>query len=143
MSTPVPSADAPAGPQPREPLDFGHVLAEELAKPKPWWHSRGMWGALMVLAAQGARMVGLEIDSAALTDAILSGLTLLGAVLAWWGRVKASRPISLRAVAPGLSVGGAEQLRTPARPARPERLPPDPERDPGGYWSGDRGPFDA
>ncbi len=146
MSTPATSAAASSGPDARDDWDLAAVIAAELGKPKPWWQSRGMWGAFMVLVAQVARGFGLEIDSAALTDAVLSGITLLGLGLAWWGRVKATRPISLRDVAPGLHLGAADapapdSLRTPARPARPEGLPSDPERDSAGYWSRDRGPF--
>jgi hypothetical protein len=140
--TPAPSADASSGPE-YTAWDLGEIIAAELGKPKPWWQSRGMWGALMVLVAQGAQMAGLEIDSAALTDAVLSGITLLGAVLAWWGRVKATRPISRRDVAPGLSVGAPREQRMREPGLAHEHLPPDAVRPPGGYWSGDRerGPF--
>lgn len=143
MSMPERSADAPSEPDRRyDAWDLGEIVAAELGKPKPWWHSRAIIGAAMVMVAQGAKLGGLEIDSAALTDAILSGITLLGAALAWWGRVQASRPISRRDLAPGLRVGAAaDSLRTPARPHRPDELPPDAIEDPAGYWRAGRGPF--
>lgn len=144
MSTPEPSADVSSGPDRRyDAWDLGEVIAAELGKPKPWWQSRTLVGALMVMVAQVAKLAGLEVDSAAVTDAVLSGITLLGAALAWWGRVKASRPISRRALAPGLRVGAAadDGLRAPARSDRPEELPPDALGDPAGYWRAGRGPF--
>ncbi len=95
--------------------------------PKPWWQSRAIIGALVIVAAQGLRLTGWEIDTEALTDALLNALTLVGAALAWWGRVQATRPISRR-VAPGL---GSDQplrlaggLRSAGVPA--ERPPADP-----------------
>jgi hypothetical protein len=45
---------------------------------KPWWHSRAIIGALVVVAAQGLRFTGWEIDTEALTDALISALTLVG-----------------------------------------------------------------
>jgi len=72
------------------------------AHPKPWWQSRAIIGAVVVVVAQGVRLAGWEVDSQATTDAITSGLTVIGAALAWWGRVKATKPISRRRVAPGI-----------------------------------------
>lgn len=63
---------------------------------KPWWQSRTLIGLAVVLAAQVAKLAGFEIDSQALTDAIVTGATLIGAALAWWGRVRATRPITRR-----------------------------------------------
>ncbi|MBK8638047.1 MAG: hypothetical protein IPN92_07055 [Chromatiaceae bacterium] len=104
--------------------------------PKAWWQSRAIIGALVVVAAQGLRLTGWEIDTEALTDALLNALSLLGAALAWWGRVQATRPISRR-VAPGL--GSDQPLRRagglrPAAGAAAPGLPADPGRP---------GPLDA
>ena len=103
------------------------------APDKPWWQSRAIIGALVVIVAQIARASGLEIDSQAMTDAIVSGITIIGAALAWWGRVRASRPISRRRIAPGVAVPA--RLRKPDGDATPARLPPDASRvgrrDPG------------
>lgn len=98
--------------------------------PKAWWQSRAIIGALVIVAAQGLRLTGWEIDTEALTDALLNALTLVGAALAWWGRVQATRPISRR-VAPGLGsdqplrlAGGLRSASVPAE--RPAGEPRDP-----------------
>lgn len=119
---------------PRSDWDMAKIIADDLAKPKPWWQSKAIIGAGMVLVAQGARMVGLEVDSEAATDAVLSGITLIGAGLAWYGRFKATRPISRRAVAPGVVVPGVREHHA---------VPPDDGGRDQGYWSGRRGPFDS
>lgn len=69
---------------------------------KPWWQSRTIWGALIVLIAQLARLVEIDVDVEGMTDAALSFATLIGAVLAWWGRVQATQPVSRSRVLPGL-----------------------------------------
>ncbi len=122
---------------------------------KPWWLSRAIVGAIIVFLAQIARLAGLEIDSAALTDVVLDAVTILGAALAWWGRVKATRPISRR-VAPGVGSdrplsagkhpvsmpvdGGVRdddvQLGADAAPASAKRAP-GAGADPRGVWGGD------
>ncbi|KXX64193.1 hypothetical protein [Marichromatium gracile] len=63
---------------------------------KPWWQSRAVIGALMVVLAQIASAAGVTIDSAALTDAALELISLAGAGVAIWGRVRASVPLRLR-----------------------------------------------
>lgn len=102
--------------------------------PKPWWQSRAIVGALVVVGAQVVRSFGWEIDSQAMTDAILGALTLIGAALAWWGRVHASCPISRR-VAPG--VGSDRPLSGLLR--QPAALPADTRRPAPGSAPG---PFD-
>lgn len=109
--------------------------------PKPWWHSRAIIGALVVVATQGLRFTGWEIDTEALTDALISALTLVGAALAWWGRVQATRPISRR-VAPGvgsdralrLAGAGAGPAANPDRLSVPTQLPPAEPVDPRGAF---------
>ncbi|TCW32674.1 hypothetical protein [Marichromatium gracile] len=63
---------------------------------KPWWQSRAVIGALMVVLAQIASAAGITIDSAALTDAALELISLAGAGVAIWGRVRARVPLRLR-----------------------------------------------
>lgn len=116
------SAD-PSPPPPPEPV------LEPAAK--PWWQSRAIIGALVIVAAQGLRLTGWETNTEALTDAIVSALTLVGAALAWWGRVQATQPISRR-VAPGL---GSDQPLRLAGGLRPSGLPPElPPPDPRGAF---------
>ena len=71
---------------------------------KPWWTSRGEVGALVVILAQVALLFDWEVDTAATTEAVLSLVSLLGGLLAWWGRLKATRPISRKQVVPGVRV---------------------------------------
>lgn len=62
--------------------------------PKPWWQSRTIIGALMVLVAQALHAAHIEVGSEQLTDAAMEGITFFGTLMAIYGRVKASRPIS-------------------------------------------------
>ncbi|KXX64032.1 hypothetical protein L0E83_09845 [Marichromatium gracile] len=63
---------------------------------KPWWRSRAVIGALVVVLAQVASAAGVTLDSAALTDALVELISLAGAGVAIWGRVRASVPLRLR-----------------------------------------------
>jgi hypothetical protein len=137
----------------RSEWDLAAVIAAEVGKPKPWYLSRTLIGLLVLLASQAAKGAGLEIESEALTDAIVTGLDLLGAGLVWWGRVAATRPISRRAVLPGVVLGGGAAdgesggVRSAGADGRAGagRVPSDAGGDGAerGYWSGARrGPFD-
>jgi hypothetical protein len=77
---------------------------------KPWWQSRAIIGAIVVVAAQAARLAGFETDTALVTELVIDGATIAGAALAWVGRVRAERPISRKQIAPG--------IRLPERPRR-------------------------
>jgi len=124
--------------------------------PKPWWASKTIIGAIVVIAAQGARLAGWEVDTSALTNEVLTAVSLLGGALAWWGRVKAERPISRRRIAPGVGNDPDAEGVPPAarplahppagvrrteRPAQAEQLPPEPGRSGGGSSGRDPGPF--
>ncbi|MBK1710764.1 hypothetical protein [Marichromatium gracile] len=63
---------------------------------KPWWRSRAVIGALVVVLAQVASAAGITLDSAALTDALVELISLVGAGVAIWGRVRARVPLRLR-----------------------------------------------
>ena len=71
---------------------------------KPWWTSRTIIGAVIVIFSQVALLFGWDVDTHAATEAALEFATLVGGVLAWWGRIKATRPISRKQVAPGVRV---------------------------------------
>jgi len=97
--------------------------AAEAAVPdaKPWWASRAVIGAAVIVAAQIAAGFGWNVDVGVTTDAALSLVTLLGAGLAWWGRVSAQRPVSRKLVAPGVRLPGPdidERLRDQVRAKR-------------------------
>lgn len=112
-------------------FDLGELLAQTAGQPKPWWQSRTLIGAGVVLLASVARLVAPEIaiDVNATTDAALSALTLLGGALAWWGRVRATRPIRRRRPAADADTD-AGRLR---------ELPPDADRAAGVYLSHEHG----
>lgn len=130
------------------PLAVPDALPIDQADPKPWWRSRGVVGAAVVVLASVVRLAApsLEIDTQALTDAILDLLTLAGGALAWWGRVRASQPIRRR---PALAAAGqpAERLRRAGLPPNRHRPAAGPDaHDPaaGGdeFWrAGGHGPF--
>ncbi|AHF03438.1 hypothetical protein MARPU_05775 [Marichromatium purpuratum 984] len=69
-------------------------MPEVLAK--PWWQSRAVIGALVVVLAQIASVAGITLDTAALTDALVTLASIAGAGMAIWGRVRASVPLRLR-----------------------------------------------
>lgn len=69
---------------------------------KPWWQSRTIWGSIIVMLAQLARLIDIDVDVEGMTDAALSIATLIGALLAWWGRLQAAQPVSRTQVLPGV-----------------------------------------
>jgi uncharacterized membrane protein len=71
-----------AAPEPINPFD-----------PKPWYASRGVIGALMVVLAQVGQAIGYQVDADALTEWVLQGVTLIGGLLALVGRLRATQPI--------------------------------------------------
>lgn len=126
-------------------FDLAALIAEGQARPKPWYRSRTLIGLAVLLASQAAKGAGLEIESEALTDAIVTGLDLLGAALVWWGRVAATRPIS-RKILPGVVLGGpVDGVRTDGANGQsgPDGVHADRGGSDPGYWSGRRGPFDS
>lgn len=64
--------------------------------PKPWWQSSTMWGALAVIASQGAALIGYQLDVAQLNGLLTDSVGLVGGLVAIWGRAKAVRPVKLR-----------------------------------------------
>lgn len=63
---------------------------------KPFYASKGIIGSLIAVAALGANLVGFEItpaDQAALSDNILNGVAIVGALIAIWGRITATKKI--------------------------------------------------
>lgn len=73
---------------------------------KPWWESKSIWGVLLMALSQTLAAVGydLPIDVAHWAESLASLGTVLGLVMAWTGRVKADRPISLKKILPGLKL---------------------------------------
>jgi len=94
--------------------DFSETLAEtiaaELEAPKPWWMSRTIVAAGAMIATGLAGVAGLDLDRATAvevaTQALPYAVALVSGVLAWWGRINATRPISRKQVAPGVRLPG-------------------------------------
>lgn len=63
---------------------------------KPWWQSRGVIGALVAIAASILAMRGWDLDREAWTEILLQVLTVIGSLVALWGRIAANRPIRVR-----------------------------------------------
>ena len=84
-----------------EPVDPVPLFADE----KVWWKSRGIWGAIIagisgivslatghVVTAQDQTM--FTTDALNLINAVSSIVTVVAAVIAWWGRTVAKKSIS-------------------------------------------------
>lgn len=127
------------------PLGETGVLSA-LVGARPWWQSRTLIGASVVVAAQAVRLLAPEaqIDVGATTDAVLSLLSLLGGGLAWWGRVRAQAPIRFRR-APGAlpPAGGADPVAAERMHGYPvEPVPSASARDGDGHFTDEREPLD-
>ncbi len=93
---------------PETPHDEGLEASPVSAFPSPisgksWWQSRTIIGAVIVLLASFAGIFGWSVDSDATTEIALQVASVVGAVLAIYGRVRAEQPI--RRVRRALPVG--------------------------------------
>ena len=106
---------------------------------KPWWKSRRIIGAVVaVVAGLASAFAGVSVDATETTELVMQTVSLVGAVLAWYGSIKAARPIDPDLVLPGVRLNRG--LRKPVRSPAPRAVPPD-DDDEAGYWGSDRGPF--
>lgn len=67
-----------------------------MTETKPWYASRTIWGALIAVAASLGASFGLtlsEQDQSSLADAALQITGAIGALIALYGRVRASHRI--------------------------------------------------
>jgi len=107
---------------------------------KPWWQSRRIIGAVVaVVAGLASAFAGVSVDATETTELVMQAVSLVGAVLAWYGSIKGNRPIDPDLVFPGVRL--SRGLRQPVRSPTPRAVPPD-DDDEAGYWGGDRGPLD-
>lgn len=63
---------------------------------KPWYMSKTVWGGLIAVAAGAAGAFGYTIapdDQAQIVDAVVAVATVVGGLLAVFGRVKASKAV--------------------------------------------------
>jgi len=152
------------GPATKRALDQRERDLAEMPPPaKPWWRARRMKGLLLAVGGLAGFFVPAlrEVDTASLVDLVWSNLdhveqliTAAGALVALagsiWSTVGAARakaPVDPTLVArvgahelrlPGT---GPKRVRQPRRPHPLDAVSPDAERDRGGYWSRERGPF--
>lgn len=88
------TARAHADWQARAAAEDASTIADPPAA-KPAWASRTLIGAAVVILSQIARIIWpeVDVDVTATVDAVTSLLGILGGALAWWGRIKADRPV--------------------------------------------------
>jgi hypothetical protein len=77
---------------------------------KPWWQSKTIWGVLVAFIAQLLKGRGVDISAEApqLIDGILNAVSLVGTILAIYGRVRASKLIAPKP--DEATVGGGPRL---------------------------------
>ena len=62
---------------------------------KPWWQSKTIVGAIVLLLSVLFAKVGLDVKSETLQEVVQSVMTILGFVLVIIGRVKANKRLRL------------------------------------------------
>jgi hypothetical protein len=60
---------------------------------KNWYQSKTIWGAIAVIISSISQMAGVSLDAGQLTEATMSLVSLVGGVVAYVGRVKATHLI--------------------------------------------------
>ena len=83
---------------------------------KPIWQSRTIIGAAVTIFALVAGFKNFKVDVANLTDILVQVAGLIGAALAIYGRIKATKPITFTA---GTTPGGAFNPSAPVKKAEP------------------------
>ncbi len=63
---------------------------------KPWWQSQGIWGSVVVVLAAIAALFNIDFDESMksqLTEILVGGSGLAGGIIAFIGRIKATKKI--------------------------------------------------
>ena len=63
---------------------------------KKWYHSRAVWGGIIVLLGTFGNAYGVSVDDAtrsALIESVTEAITAIGGLLAIWGRLRADKEI--------------------------------------------------
>jgi hypothetical protein len=71
---------------------------------KVWWQSKTVWGSIVALLAGVATLAGVKLDAVLqdqLTELIVGVGNIIGAAIAWYGRVKAEGALSWTLPKPG------------------------------------------
>ena len=64
---------------------------------KPWWQSKTIWGVIVTFLTQILKPFGINLtdaDSAELVNHLLNLVSFIAAIIAIYGRVRASKPIA-------------------------------------------------
>jgi hypothetical protein len=75
---------------------LGVLNMTEITENKPWWQSRGVWGSVIAFLAIIAGAFGYTVDESLqeqIVQAIIGVAGAAGAVLAAYGRIKATKAI--------------------------------------------------
>jgi len=96
-----------------QPTDYGPINAQitdaitsALTDPKPWWQSRRQWGLAIWAFGWLLGRFGVDIDTGALTALAPQIIEAIGAIVGIWGALRASRPIDMGRVLPGVDIPG-------------------------------------
>lgn len=136
-------------------LDLATLVSQQLAAPKPKWRSSTViWLVVMFLGIIASKF-GYEVDKSALVEIVGFIFSLISLIGVGFGRAKSMQPITKK---------GSEKMRAKVQEAVREaqvkigtsndigttthvvqrfspQLPPASDRDRGGFWAGDNGPF--
>lgn len=82
----------------------------EVAGKSPW-KSKGVIGAVIAIAAMLGGFWHIKIDADNLTEIVLSALGIIGAIIALWGRIKATHPIVFTGTKPGGAFNPHAEIR--------------------------------
>jgi hypothetical protein len=116
------------------------VMAVTPPVAKPWWQSRRIIGAgVAVLAGLASAFTGVAVDAGETTELVMQAISLIGAIVAWYGSIKGTQPIDPDLVLPGVRLNRG--LLRPDRSGAPRAVPTDDDDDGAGYWGRPRGPF--
>ncbi|MEY2686293.1 MAG: hypothetical protein RL375_491 [Pseudomonadota bacterium] len=75
---------------------------------KPWWQSQTVVGLMVSITCKGLALIGYEVDAEQWTVLSLALLAIGADLVAWWGRVQATRVISKVQILPGLTLMGRQ-----------------------------------
>jgi uncharacterized membrane protein len=82
---------------------------------KPFWQSKTVIGAAVTILALAASFRQIEIDVVNTTEIVMDLIGIAGAVLAVYGRVKATKPITFVGTKPGGRFNPYAEIRKATR----------------------------
>jgi hypothetical protein len=82
----------------------------------------------------------VSVDATETTELVMQSISLIGAIIAWYGSIKGTRPIDPDLVLPGVRLNRG--MLKPDRSGAPRAVPTDDGDDDSEYWGRPRGPLD-